>query len=148
MSGDSDRIQFKVLDRRGPRSLLRRRASSQLQVLQNIVDYGVLLLERCLRDSERRAEDVVLLSVLLRQAIAMGDAVHLNLFPGAIYAAHLPLRSLFEARLSIEWILTQGKERWGAYWLIQSRHSRPSRVALQASRKYPARRRMVLEALR
>lgn len=124
MTEDLEYSQYKLLDRTGPRSFLGRRANPQLETLQQIVDYGVPLLQRCLRESERKAEDVVLLSVLLRQAIAMGDAVHLQLKNGAIYTASLPLRSLFEARLSIEWILTQGKERWGRQYYVSELRKR------------------------
>lgn len=110
--------QYRILDREEPAEFLQRKAAPQLGTLQEIVDYGPPLLKRCLRESEPQAEDVVLLSVLLRQAIAMGDAIHLQLDNGAIYAANLPLRSLFEATLSMEWILTQGKQRWGRQFYV------------------------------
>jgi hypothetical protein len=86
--------------------------------LDELADYGVRLLKRCFKTSGRTTVDLVVLPVLLRQALVMLDSVALHLRNGAVYPAALPLRALFEANWSLEWILTQGRERWARQYHV------------------------------
>lgn len=95
MSEDLEYSQYKILDRTGSRSFLRRRAEPQFEILRQIVDYGVPLIQPYLRESERKVEDIVLLPDLLRQSITTGDAVHFQLMKGANQMSTHGIRSCF-----------------------------------------------------
>lgn len=80
-------------------------------LVRDIVDYGTNLIPRCFKQSSRRLEDIVILAVLLKHVVSMLDGIDVLISQGCIYAAHLQVRSLFEAFLSLEWILKDDTEK-------------------------------------
>lgn len=107
-----------LMDRSGPKEWIADNVPGPVSYLRKLADYGVDLLQRSFVASERETWDVVLLPTLFRQVIVCLDSIHLQLRVGAVRGAIPSLRSLFEAELSIEWILTQGKERWGRQFYV------------------------------
>ena len=94
-------------------------------LLKNVVDYGTNLIPRCFRQSDRQLEDVVIIAVLLKHIVSMLDGVQALTSQGCVYAAHLQVRSLFEAFLSIEWILKEDtKKRAKQYYVWNLRMRR------------------------
>ena len=114
-----------LLDRKYLPKEIKKDLSEPISYLEELVDYGVRLLKRSFFAGEREISDVVLLPVLLRQVLAFLDAVHLHLLNGAVYTAIPDLRAMFEATLSIEWILKGPQERkesqadWKQRWARQ-----------------------------
>lgn len=95
-----------ILDRKTPIEDVKKHFHEQIKLLQEIANYGSNLIPRCFRSSKRKPpDDIVILSVLLKQIVAMIDAVEVLVSHGAVFATHLPARSLFETWLYIEWIL-------------------------------------------
>jgi hypothetical protein len=82
-----------------------------LKLIRSVVDYGTNLIPRSFKQSDRKLEDIVILAILLKHIISMLDGVDALISQGCIYAAHLQVRSLFEAFLSIEWILKEDTEK-------------------------------------
>jgi hypothetical protein len=89
-----------------------------IKLIQGVVDYGTNLIPRCFAKSDRRLEDVVILGVLVKHIVSMMDAVDVLISQGCVYAANLQVRSIFEALLSIEYILKDDIERRAKYYYI------------------------------
>jgi len=92
--------------------------SRHIEVLQDMSNYGSNLIPRCLTSSNRRLEDAIILGVLLRQAIAMFDAIEILISNAAIYPCYLQLRAIFESSLYIEWILKTETEKRAKYYYV------------------------------
>ena len=80
-------------------------------LIESIVDYGTNLIPRCFRQSNRQIEDIVVLAVLLKHIVSMLDGLSILTSQGCIYPAHLQVRSLFEAFISMEWILKEDSSK-------------------------------------
>lgn len=86
--------------------LARQHLAPTTELLRDVTNYGTNLVVRCVATtSERTLKDLVICGVLLRQVVAMLDSVEVLCENGAVYAAHIPARALFEASVSIDWIL-------------------------------------------
>lgn len=82
-----------------------------VKLVRDVVDYGTNLIPRCFKKSSRRVEDIVILAVLLKHVVSMLDGIDALISQGCIYASNLQVRSLFEAFLSLEWILKDDTEK-------------------------------------
>ena len=94
--------------------------SKQLSALEDLVNYGTNLVPRCYGSSDKGLGAVVVLGILLKQVIAMLDAVELLSSKGAIYAAGLQARALFEASAYTEWILAADTEKKATYYYVHN----------------------------
>ena len=122
-----------LLDRAGPSSDAVENLAPQLDLLDQMVNYGTNLIIRCFRGSDRRIEDIVLITVLFKQSLSCLDAISILLRAGASYACHSHLRTIWEAGLYLDWILKHdSKERCYAYWIANIR-----RIRLQHLRGSP-----------
>ncbi len=93
----------------------------QLEVAREIAEYSSDLLKRAFASNKRsNVADLIVIAGLFRQALASFDGALLCLENGAVHAAQLQTRALWEASLFIEWILTQGKDRWGRQLYVYS----------------------------
>jgi hypothetical protein len=92
--------------------------SGILGVLRDVVNYGSNLIPRCFVSSQRRLEDTIILGVLLRQAVAMFDAIEILISNASVYPCHLQMRALFEASLYLEWILNADTEKGAKYYYV------------------------------
>lgn len=103
-----------VLDPAYAKAEARRHFEEQLVVARSMTDYGSQLLKRLFVTSSRGAvPDLISIGLLLRQGLTALDGAVLCMEHGAIDSGHAHARSLLEADLYLEWVLTNGKERWG-----------------------------------
>lgn len=84
--------------------------SQQLNVLQDVANYGSNLIVRAFVSSDRNMPAIITCYVFLKQVVSMVDAVEVLLSQGAGHAAHLAARSAFEASLYIDYILEGDSE--------------------------------------
>jgi hypothetical protein len=89
-------------------------------LIHDVTSYGSNLIPRCFTSSEKKLKDVILIGVLLRQVVAMLDGMDVLLTNGATYAAHLQMRTLFEAAVYIEWILQGDSEKKTDYFYVHN----------------------------
>jgi hypothetical protein len=89
-----------------------------LEVFRDMVNYGSNLIPQCFISSNRRIEDAIILGVLLRQAVAMFDAIEILISNAAVYPCYLQTRAIFEASLSLEWILKADTEKKAKYYYV------------------------------
>ena len=101
-----------ILNRDESVSNIKDHFQEEVNLLKSFVDYGTNLIPRCYKQSDREVEDIVVLIVFLKHIISMLDGIQVLISQGCVYPAYLQVRSLFEAHLSIEWILKEKtKER-------------------------------------
>jgi len=106
-----------LLDRDVARKLMAKKYAAQLTLLEDMTNYGSNLIVRALHtNKERTLGDLVVCGVLLKQFCSMLDAAELLLRAGAVYAAHLPARSAFEASIYLEWMLVADREKKALYY--------------------------------
>lgn len=89
-------------------------------LMHDVTSYGSNLIPRCFTSSERKLKDAILIGVLLRQVVAMLDAIDILLTNGATFAAHLQMRALFEAAVYIEWTLQGDSEKKTDYFYVHN----------------------------
>lgn len=104
--------QFKdILDREEPPQQAKQYLSESFELLKEISNYGARLVIRMFSISERKTKDIVILAILLKHSVAMLDALEILLSQGATIASQLPLRTMFETSLYIDWILKKDTEK-------------------------------------
>lgn len=94
--------------------------SAQLDVMVDLTNYGTNLIPRAYNSSQKDLKDVVLIAILLRQVVAMLDAIEVLASAGAIYAAELQARALFEASVYMEWMLKGNTEKKANYYYVHN----------------------------
>jgi hypothetical protein len=123
-SGMNDESFKYILNRKEPVEAINEHFRDAVNLIQSVVDYGTNLIPRCFKSSERKLEDIVILAVLLKHIVSMLDGLEVLVSQGCIYAAHLQVRSLFEAFLNLEWILgedTSKRARQYYVWNLRLR---------------------------
>src|SRR5689334_11373067 len=93
---------------------------AQLKLLREVTNYGTNLIPRAFTSSGKTLKDVILIGTLLRQVVAMLDAVEVLTSNGAVYAAGLQARTLFEASAYLEWILKQESEKRAYHYHVHT----------------------------
>jgi hypothetical protein len=109
-----------LLDREKTLADVKRAFSSQLQALSDIVNYGTNLIPRCYGSSDKGLEGLIVVGTLLGQVVAMLDAMEVLASNGAVYAAALQARALFEAAAQIDWILLEHSEEKATYYYVHN----------------------------
>ncbi len=99
-------------------------ASEQLKtwtnLLRDLANYGSNLIPRAFSSSGKTLGDAVLIGTLLRQLVAMIDAIEILLCRSAVHAATLQLRAMFEASVYIDWMLAGDRESKAAYYYVHN----------------------------
>jgi hypothetical protein len=89
-----------------------------LNLLDDMVNYAAALIPRLYGSSDKSIGDAVVLTVLLRQIVAMFDAIEVLMSQGAVHAARLQLRAMLEAWLYLEWVLLGEKDKKARYYYV------------------------------
>lgn len=107
-----------LLDRTKATSDASRAFKKQLQLLRDIVNYGTNLIPRSFSSSAKELKDLVVIPILLRQVVAMLDAIEVLLSAGIVYSAGLQARALFEASAYVEWILQSDAAKKATFYYV------------------------------
>lgn len=110
-----------LLDRAGASSEINRLLAPQLKMLETMVDFGTnAIVSTFHTTSEKRMTEIVAIAVLLKQVVKHLDAVHVLLSQGCDFEA--AARALFEAHISLEWILYRddSTEERAVYYYVAS----------------------------
>jgi hypothetical protein len=104
-----------VLDPPYAKYVVERHFLDHLAAARNLADYWADLLQRSIAVSSKTGaeEDLVVIAGFFRNGLKAYDGTLVCLESGAVGAAHVTLRALWEAELYTKWILKSGKERWG-----------------------------------
>jgi hypothetical protein len=97
-------------------------ASEQLKpwtnLLRDLANYGSNLIPRAYSSSGKTLGDAIVIGILLRQLVAMIDAVEILSCRSAVHAAALDLRAMFEASVYIKWMLAGDRENKAAHYYV------------------------------
>lgn len=107
-----------VLNREKAASVAADHFSRQTALLRDLADYGSNLFIRAFNSSAKNMEAVIVCGVLLKQVVAMIDAVEVLIVAGCGHAAFLPARTAFEASVYLDWILENQSERRATRYLV------------------------------
>lgn len=109
-----------ILDREEARKHASEHFAEQIALLRDITNYGSNLVFRAFNSSKKDLADVVVCGVLLKQIVAMVDAVETLMESGIVYAAFLPARAAFEASTYLEWILFSDSDRKAKCYIVSN----------------------------
>jgi hypothetical protein len=91
-----------------------------IEALRDVINYGTGLFPRCLLHSDRNLKNLVIITVLFRQLLAMFDGAEVLLSSGAVYASSLQLRATFEAAVYLQWILKEGGDQKATCYYVHN----------------------------
>lgn len=109
-----------ILDRSEPAAKVAEHFFSQMQMLRDLANYGSNLILRSYDASQKGLPDVIVCGVLLKQIVAMVDAIEVLLTAGISHVAYLPARTAFEASLYIDFILEHDSEHRARCYLVSN----------------------------
>src|ERR1041385_4842016 len=92
----------------------------QIALLRDLADYGSNLVFRAYKSSAKDLPAIVVCGVLLKQVVAMVDAVYALVEQGMIHAAYLPARAAFEASVYLDWILFSDAQRKATAYIVSN----------------------------
>lgn len=107
-----------ILDRETPAAQVKEQLTPQLDLLADLAAYGSNLVVRAYNSSPQQMAELIVCGVLLKQVVAMIDATHVLLSAGCGHAAHLPMRTAWEASLYLDWILSGNSERRATCYFV------------------------------
>lgn len=109
-----------ILNRERGEASAREHYARQLELLRDLANYGSNLLVRAWNTGAQQLQDIVVCGVLLKQVVAMIDAVEVLLTAGCSHAAFLPARAAFEASLYADWIFLGNGERKAMCYVVRN----------------------------
>lgn len=92
----------------------------QIALLRDLADYGSNLVFRAFNSSAKDLPPIIACGVLLKQVVAMLDAVHTLVEAGTVHAAFLPARAAFEASMYLDWLLFSDTERKATAYIVSN----------------------------
>jgi hypothetical protein len=100
-----------ILDRPEAEKTVQTHFADEVRALVDLVDYGTHLIPRCWTSSSKGIPDMVVLTILLKQAIALLDGAEVLLTAGCVPQVWLQLRGLFEVSVYLDWMLRRDTDR-------------------------------------
>lgn len=94
--------------------------ADQIALLCDLANYGSNLVSRAYNSSQNDLPSIVACGVLLKQVVAMIDAVYLLVAAGTVHAAFLPARAAFEASIYLDWLLFSDTQRKATAYLVSN----------------------------
>lgn len=107
-----------ILNREEAQAVVDQHFSQQTALLRDLTNYGSNLIIRAYDSSPKKMAEVVVCGVLLKQVVAMVDAVEVLLSAGCGHASFLPARTAFEASIYIDWIFNSDSERRATRYVV------------------------------
>lgn len=96
-----------------------------INLLRELVDYGVDLLDKCGQHGGSLS-DLVIKAHFFKHAVNMLDAIEIQLSRGAVFSANVSARSMLETYIYLKWILETDTERRGRQfyvWYLRQRRT-------------------------
>jgi hypothetical protein len=109
-----------LLDDEGATAFASEQLKTWTNLLRDLANYGSHLVPRAYSSSGKTLGDAVLIGILLRQLVAMIDAIEILLCRSAVHAATLQLRAMFEASVYIDWMLAGDRENKATYYYVHN----------------------------
>jgi hypothetical protein len=100
-----DNAHQALLNREEVKGQARNHYGAQLDLMEQIVNYGTGLIFRAYQSTDRSLSPSIVCNVLLKHVVQMLDATQVACKAGACPAAQLPARAALEASLAMQWML-------------------------------------------
>jgi len=107
-----------ILDRKLFREGIASSFADQLNLLEQLVNYGTNLIVRCFESSEKDIPATVVILSFLKHAVTSLDAIHILAKEGATLACQPHMRSLMEINIYLKWIFMKDYERRATAYLV------------------------------
>ena len=107
-----------ILDREIFRIRISESFAPQLELLEQMVNYGTNLIPRCFDSSGKKWPDIVCIGSFFKHAVGALDAIHLLVREGSTTACEAHIRSVFEINLYLEWIFQADYEKRGVAYSV------------------------------
>jgi hypothetical protein len=123
-------ISKQILDRDNIDAFVTGNLTPTIALLRELVDYGVELIDRCVKRGGSLA-DLVITTHFFKHVVTMLDAVEIQLSRGAVFSAGVSSRSILEAYIYLAWILEKDTEIRGRQfyvWHLRQKRSWARRV--------------------
>lgn len=101
----ADNANEALLNRSEVEGQARKHYGPQVDLMEQIVNYGTALIFRAYQSTDRSLAPSIVCNVLLKHVVQMLDATQVACRAGACPAAQLPARSALEASLAMQWML-------------------------------------------
>ena len=92
--------------------------SDQLALVRDIVNYGSNLVPSCYTSSAKSLGDIIAITVLLKQMIAMLDSIEVLLANACVPVSWLQVRALFEASVYLDFLLSGERDRKAEFYYV------------------------------
>jgi len=99
-----------VFDPKFYKAAIQKIYGKHLKMLHEVRDWSIGIFQRAYASIERDAANLMILTVLFKQALISFDAAIICLEEGAINAAMVHVRGVFESKLYLEWILKGSRD--------------------------------------
>lgn len=109
-----------LLDDEAATDLVYKQLNTWTALLRDLANYGSNLIRRAFGSSGKTLGDAVVIGILLRQVVAMIDAIEILLSRSAVHASTLQLRAMFEAAVYLDWMLAGDLETKASYYYVHN----------------------------
>ncbi len=109
---------LQIIDRDRGKQEVREHFSKQILLLQELVNYGSMLLVRIIETRKNGIDYLVINSILFKHLLSMLDSIEVQVSHGIIFSSYLQARSLLEISLFIEWILKEDTTKRSKYYYV------------------------------
>ena len=106
-----------LLDREKIDTFVAENLAPTIDLLRELVDYGVQLINSCAVRGGSLA-DLVIMAHFFKHAITMLDAVEIQVSRGSVFSAGVSARSMLEAYIYLAWILDEDTESRGRQFYV------------------------------
>jgi hypothetical protein len=105
MTDEKETQNPNMLNRDEARVFIKQYFQDQLDVMEELVNYGTHLMPRCFTSSDKGITDAIIIFVLVKHIVEMLDATHILLIDASVLASYLQARSMLESGFYLEYIL-------------------------------------------
>lgn len=107
-----------ILDRSLFQETIRQSFSEQLDLLEQLVNYGTNLIPRSFDSSKKQIPETIALLSFLKHGVTSIDAIHILAAKGATLSCFPHIRSLFEIELYLKWLFEEDYERRATAYFV------------------------------
>lgn len=93
-------------------------------LLQEVINYGTHVFDQCQRRAAGEADEDLPLVLSYLHVLEMADGIDVLLSQSAVHPAKAVLRSMFEAKLSMQYLAEADSKKRSFAWLVAHTHAR------------------------
>lgn len=123
-----EKPDLQIIDRERAIKEVREHFSDQINLLEDVTNYGSQIITRILDEEQKGLDYFVVISILFKHILTMLDSIATQVSHGNIISAHLQARSNLEVALYIEWILKEDTLKRSKYYYVSYYRKEKERI--------------------